>query len=507
MYNLSLEYCEEEESSKSTQSRVVFYATKPSLAQDKVVDRGMGTSMQHYMVDKPLLEQITHTANKLQVFIQHMASLIEERTKYFQVDPEDTLLKVLGGAETTSQLHAAWLCLASRLEAAQKFMLKYQQEYQNATIPPSPVSMNPDIHKYISGLPDVDDKLWNMQGTIPRHVDKLSLDARQRLLEANEKWGKIIPAPPWLATPAQKTSSPILNIPARTSYKAASSFTLPDKVKPPELTQRKQALTTWKGSKAVQFTPQVEAWEPSQSSALMSSSTPFKSLKGLFSQDEESNPGPFPSSGPNRHVSVGNFLYGTDEVPSFSPDRGQFSGFFYPSHMNATPSNPTTRPITSTPWSMASGAMSFHSMPSQKSAETINVQETGFSHARTQASTSHIATENVSNAQRIRKTKIQCKTRTNVTLIEGILIIHQEEGVQILLTMTLPVIQEDMTLQGIMNAEWPSADMVAGVVEEEVRLVPPHLPQALLGPGAVILVDPNGMKTILLHHTAITSLL
>ena len=32
MYNLWLEYCSEGEASKSTQSRVVFYATKPSLA-------------------------------------------------------------------------------------------------------------------------------------------------------------------------------------------------------------------------------------------------------------------------------------------------------------------------------------------------------------------------------------------------------------------------------------------------------------------------------------------
>ena len=113
MYNLWLEYCNEGEASKSTQSRVVFYATKPSLARDEVVDRGANTSTQRYMVHKPLLEQICHTVNELQVFIQHMAGLIEERHTYFHVDPDDTLLKVLGGAETTSQLHAAWVGLTS----------------------------------------------------------------------------------------------------------------------------------------------------------------------------------------------------------------------------------------------------------------------------------------------------------------------------------------------------------------------------------------------------------
>ena len=179
MYNLWLEYCNEGEASKSTQSRVVFYATKPSLARDEVVDRGADTSTQCYMVHKPLFEQIGRTVNELQVFIQHMAGLIDERSTYFQVDPDDTLLKVLGGAETTSQLHAAWLGLTSRLGAAQKFMLKYQQEYQNAPVPPSPVSTNPDIHRFISGLPDIDDKLRNIHGTIPRYVDRLPHGASQ----------------------------------------------------------------------------------------------------------------------------------------------------------------------------------------------------------------------------------------------------------------------------------------------------------------------------------------
>ena len=106
-----------------------------------------------------------------------MAGLIEERSTYFQVDPDDTLLKVLGGAETTSHLHAAWLGLTSRLSAAQKFMLKYQQEYQNAPVPSSPVLTDPGIHTYISGLPDIDDKLRNIHGIIPRHVDKLPHNA------------------------------------------------------------------------------------------------------------------------------------------------------------------------------------------------------------------------------------------------------------------------------------------------------------------------------------------
>ena len=397
MYNLWLEYCNEGEASKSTQSRVVFYATKPSLARDEVVDRGVHTSTQRYMVHKPLLEQICRTVNELQVFIQHMAGLIEERHTYFQVDPDDTLLKILGGAETTSQLHAAWLGLTSRLSAAQKFMLKYQQEYQNASIPSSPVSTNPEIHRYIAGLPDIDDKLRNIHSSIPRHASKLPHDGRQRLTEAKEEWENIIPAPPWLATSAQKSSSPISDISARTSYKAASSFTLPEKADSPGPAQKKQLLTPGKGLKAVQFAPQVDSPEPAQTSALMSSGTPFKSSKGLFLQGEGSNPGPFPLAGPNRHISSSNFLYGTDEIPVFSPEGIQFSGFSYPSNTNVTPS---TGPVTSTPWNPGSGpARSFHSMLSHRQEGTTTTPTKGLLQARTQVTSSRVTTENTGTSR------------------------------------------------------------------------------------------------------------
>lgn len=287
-------------------------------------------------------------------------------------------------------------------------MMKYQQEYQNVSVPSSPVSTNPDIHKYISELPDIDDKLRNIHGTIPHHASKLSRDARQRLTETKGKWDNIIPTPPWLATSAQKSSSPISDVPARMSYKAASSFTLPDEVDPSAPAQKKQFSTPWKGSKAVQFAPQPSTSEPPQS-ALMSSGTPFKSSKGLFLQDDESNLGPFPSAGPNRNLSVSNFLYGTNEIPVFSPDGIQFSGFSYPSNTNSTPLNPSTQPVTSTPWNQGSTpAQSFHSMLSQRREESTTQPNQGPLQARTQVTTSRIVTESTNN---IRTKRLDIRTQ------------------------------------------------------------------------------------------------
>lgn len=123
----------------------------------------------------------------------------------------------------------------------------------------------------------------------------------------------------------------------------------------------------WKGPKAVQFTLQINTLEPAQSSAAMSSGTPFKSAKGLFLQEEGSNPGPFPDAGANRQLAASNFLYGTNKIPVFSPDGMQFSGFSYPSNTNFTPSSLPVQPMTSTPWNPSTGpAQSFHSMLSHR---------------------------------------------------------------------------------------------------------------------------------------------
>ena len=362
------------------------------------------------MVHKPLLEQISCTVSELQVFIQHMAGMIEERRTYFQVDPDDTLLKVLGGAETTSQLHAAWLSLTSQLSVAQKFMLKYQQEYQNNSVPSSPVSTNPDVHQYIAGLPDIDDKLRSIHGAIPRHAEKLPRKARQQITETKEKWEQVIPTPPWLA------SSPITDVPARTSYKAASSFTLPDIVEPTETVQKRQistVLTPWKESRVVQFTPQTNTTESPLPLAPMSSGTPFKSSKGLFSQGEGQDLGPFPQTGPNRHTSASNFLYGTDEIPAFSPDGMQFSGFSFPSNRMTTPSAPPMAPVTSTPWNRGQGEVqSFHSMFSQKQDDITSLQDQGALQVRTQVTTLHVNTGSTNNGQRVERTT-QNQTATN----------------------------------------------------------------------------------------------
>lgn len=69
----------------------------------------------------------------------------------------------------------------------------------------------------------------------------------------------------------------------------------------------------------MQFAPQTDDMEPTPSPALMSSRTPFKPSKSLFVQEDGNTLGPFPQAMPKHPISVNNFLYGTDEVPAFSP--------------------------------------------------------------------------------------------------------------------------------------------------------------------------------------------
>ena len=50
------------------------------------------------------------------------------------VNPDETLLEILEGAESLHQLLAAWKALSNRIESAQKFMFKYKNEYINGTL-------------------------------------------------------------------------------------------------------------------------------------------------------------------------------------------------------------------------------------------------------------------------------------------------------------------------------------------------------------------------------------
>ena len=117
---------------------------------------------------------------ELQIFIQKMAGLIPEHNTYFIVDPGDNSIRLLEGSQTLSQLQAAWTMISKRMEAAQRFILKYQEKYKGTTVPSSPISTATDLHTQLEEITSSDDKLWHIYSTFPRHsAGQSSADRRE----------------------------------------------------------------------------------------------------------------------------------------------------------------------------------------------------------------------------------------------------------------------------------------------------------------------------------------
>ncbi|KAF9536053.1 hypothetical protein CPC08DRAFT_771764 [Agrocybe pediades] len=155
MATLFREYAAEGETGSSTMSRTVWISTHPSLKPDDVVDtvNENEDGYMRYKLEDKLLRKVVTTVTELQVFVQRMAALLPERNgSYFIVDPEEVVDKTLTGAQTMSQLYAAWMILTKRTEAAQRFIVKYQEEYKGEPSPSSPVSTSASLHKELQEI-------------------------------------------------------------------------------------------------------------------------------------------------------------------------------------------------------------------------------------------------------------------------------------------------------------------------------------------------------------------
>ncbi|KAF9540354.1 hypothetical protein CPC08DRAFT_650926 [Agrocybe pediades] len=230
MEKLWEDFEEETETNSSIAMRVATLSSKPTLARAEVIDHGPSTDdvSLRFRLEGELMSKVTSTVNELQVMVQSMASLIPERKTFFIVDPDDTLVRTLGGAESIGQLHAAWVAMTRRLEAAPRFMKKYRSEMSKDGWIGSPVSTAREIHEDIKKRDSLDGKLRLLHALVPRHSDDFSNQTLSKIA-CGEPWNEVIPAPEWLNFPAPTARTEISTpIPSRTSYKNGDSFSLPE---------------------------------------------------------------------------------------------------------------------------------------------------------------------------------------------------------------------------------------------------------------------------------------
>ena len=137
-------------------------ASKKTLLSLDIVDCSANrpNDTVRYHLNPDLYLDLHKTASKLQFFLQSMAGLISGRATCFIIDPRNTFLSILNGANDLAQLHAAWMGICKRMELGIKYINKYKLECQESDIErrvQSPVSTDPGIIGNLLQLNQPDD--------------------------------------------------------------------------------------------------------------------------------------------------------------------------------------------------------------------------------------------------------------------------------------------------------------------------------------------------------------
>ena len=196
MYSLILEYNKEQGSNLSTAAEVSWILQKPCLKQQDI-ERIEGESDPHNavrMVDSEL-QPILRVVTELQVFLDRMAQLIEERTTVFRIDPRETMTSALQGCASRFQLEVAHKILLKCLLVAQQTIAKYETQYRQMEAPLSPLSTVPDLYDEFNNIESVDGRMRFMLDNMPHHQSQILPAAREALKDWLE-WDVIYPTLP-----------------------------------------------------------------------------------------------------------------------------------------------------------------------------------------------------------------------------------------------------------------------------------------------------------------------
>jgi len=314
MANLYREFLTERETGASTARAVANITTKPNLSAEDVVDShawNKNSFMRYVLRDADSLQQ---TITELQIFIQKMAALIPERSKYFIVDPGDNGMHLLQGSQTLAQLPAAWTMISKRMEAAQRFILKYQEEYKGTRVPLSLVSTATDLHQQLEDLTVYDDRLRYMYSEFPHHnVAQTAADHRE--IKADRNWDYIVTVPHWM-------KEVVANEPEDDYEPTISSLGRHDEEQEPERTELEREETA---NRCVSFFP-VHTAPPDI--PLLGTGTPFESQSSFFQNPKGDPIAPFPKHRRAQHqADPTNLLHGlatpsgpsSFQMPRFNP--------------------------------------------------------------------------------------------------------------------------------------------------------------------------------------------
>ena len=276
----------------STQTKVQLIIDVEDLGPEMIVDRGSErpSGLPRYHLAPKDLARVQSTVAELQIFLQQVARMIEERQTHFIIDPGDTLLPILAGTSSLGQMNAAWKAMRLHIELGTKAWKKYIVEYQQApddNLILSPLSTLPELHTELNRIEDGDQKLRFLYANVPHHRDQLTEEGQISLEKARSSWFHVLRMPAGLRDVfrADKKTTPM-----------PTPRDLPQELPPPvnkgkareqQNTQHSSSLR--KGSKETNSPKATNAQTRSEPTIWMGMDTPFKSANAWFVEPGKSN--------------------------------------------------------------------------------------------------------------------------------------------------------------------------------------------------------------------------
>ncbi|KAJ6513839.1 hypothetical protein C8R47DRAFT_1064510 [Mycena vitilis] len=179
--------------SMSTEDAVHMLVLKAHLASDDIWDWGVPAlgSRPRFKVG-PLLEgEVARAVTELQTILDRAASLVEGRSRGFQIDPRESCQAILRGANAVAQLEGAWRILVKRLSIGEQALLKYAAEVRKGEIPTSPASTATELHNALELVNSPDSRVRLMQTSFPHHNVRLDEAALKGLTEG-KPWKELL---------------------------------------------------------------------------------------------------------------------------------------------------------------------------------------------------------------------------------------------------------------------------------------------------------------------------
>jgi hypothetical protein len=122
------------------------------LESADILDRGVSLHdrpIARFSLETGFLIRTEKTIKDMNSLLSRSSALVPGRSTFFVVDPHYSFLRVLKSTGDLNQLVVAWQALSTRMDLAQRSLVKYQNEFRATTreaMPSSPVSTAPEVY-------------------------------------------------------------------------------------------------------------------------------------------------------------------------------------------------------------------------------------------------------------------------------------------------------------------------------------------------------------------------